>query len=285
MMKDIPFVTIVHELPGRLRMRLSVPPKNSRKMITSVKDHAGIQKIVYTPVSKSVLIEYDPGEVTREEMLIRVGLYLSLDYGSRSVRIFSQPMIHEMSDSAFYSGISLLIALLFRVFRGTAKNVSWTEWTAGASTALAALEHGWSEVKKRGNFDPEVLSVVYLLIALIRGNFLPAAVVTWISTFGRHLVKMPSRGVELRPVEVASGKKTREKEYEVEVSNVHEEDDKMMFFSMVPAILKFAFTGDSTLSNRNLIDQIQRVSGLHGEVLEGLGSFQNGIPLKIKDQI
>ncbi len=280
-MEEIPVVTVIHKLPRRIRLHLSVAPKDHQRMIASVKDHEGFESITYTPVTRSVLINFDPDRLKREEILIRVGLYMSLDQESRCVHIFSQPAKQEMTDSAFYAGISLVIALLFRLTGGPGQKVSWTEWIAGGSTAMAVLEHGWSEVKKEGNFDPEVLSVVYLLIALLRKNFLPAAIFTWVSTFGRHLVNIASKGVELRPVKVRTGKND-ETRYEVEVSTIKNADNKMIIFSVFPSILKYAFTGDSVMTGRNLLRQIRQVSELHGEVLDGIESFRDGIPLKFK---
>jgi hypothetical protein len=279
-MEEIPVVTVIHKLPGRIRLHLSVEPKDHQLMIASVKDHEGFESMTYTPVTRSVLINFDPKRVKREEILIRVALYMSLDQESHCAHIFSQLAKQEMSDSVFYSGISLLIALLLRLVRGPGTKVSWTEWIAGGSTAMAVLEHGWSEIKREGNFDPEVLSVVYLLIAILRKNFLPAAIFTWVSTFGRHLVDIPSKGVELRPVK-KSGQHD-EARYEVEVSTIKNADDKMIIFSAIPSILKYAFTGDSMMTGRNLLQKIQEVSELHGEVLDGIESFQDGIQLKFK---
>jgi len=277
-MKEIPVVTVIHKLPGRMRLHLSVEPKDGQRMIASVKDHEGFEAMAYTPLTRSVLINFDPGLVRREEILIRVALYMSLDQESPCVHIFSQPAKQEMSDSVFYSAISLAIAILLRLMRGPGTKVSWTEWIAGGSTAMAVLEHGWSEVRRDGNFDPEVLSVVFLLIAMLRKNFLPAAIFTWISTFGRHLVNIPSKGVELRPVK-KSGQHD-EARYEVEVSTIKHADEKMIIFSAIPSILKYAFTGESMMTGRNLLQQIQKVSELHGEVLDGIESFREGITLK-----
>jgi len=278
-MDEIPVVTIVHELPGRIRVRLSMAPKDHKRMIKSVKDHEGFESISYTPISRSLLIKFNSEQVKREEILVRIGLFLSLENEGKSVHIYSQPKNQEMSDSAFYSGISIVLALLYRMMNSAGGKISWTEWMAGGSTALAVIEHGWSEVKKNGNFDPEVLSVIYLLIALVKRNFLPAAILTWISTFGRHLIHIPPKGVELKPLEVVS-EETGEKEYEVEVSTIMDEDNKMMLFSLIPSILKFAFAGESAFTGKNLINQIQKVSQFHGEVLHGIESFKNGIPLR-----
>jgi hypothetical protein len=277
-MEEIPIVTVIHKLPGRIRLHLSVAPKDHQRMIASVKDHEGFESMTYTPETRSVLINFDPEHVKREEILIRVAVYMSLDQESHCVHIFSQPAKQEMSDSVFYSGVSLVIALLLRLMRGPGTKVSWTEWMAGCSTAAAVLEHGWSEVKRHGNFDPEVLSVVYLLISILRKNFLPAAIFTWVSTFGRHLINIPSKGVELRPVK-KSGQHD-EMRYEVEVSTIKNADNKMIIFSSIPSILKYALTGDGLMTGRNLMQQIQQVSELHGEVLDGIESFREGITLK-----
>ena len=113
-MEEIPVVTVIHKLPGRIRLHLSVEPKDHQQMISSVKDHEGFESMTYTPVTRSVLINFDPRRVKREEILIRVALYMSLDQESHCAHIFSQLAKQEMSDSVFYSGISLLIALLLK---------------------------------------------------------------------------------------------------------------------------------------------------------------------------
>ena len=76
------------------------------------------------------------------------------------------------------------------------------DWLAGLGTAGAVMDHAWKELRERGTFDPEVLSLAYLVTAFVRGNLLTASVVTWLASFGRHLVALPPAGVQVRPVEV-----------------------------------------------------------------------------------
>ena len=77
-MGEIPVVTVIHKLPGRIRLHLSVAPKDHQRMIASVKDHEGFESMTYTPETRSVLINFDPGCVKREEILIRVAtLYVA----------------------------------------------------------------------------------------------------------------------------------------------------------------------------------------------------------------
>ena len=76
------------------------------------------------------------------------------------------------------------------------------DWLAGLGTAWAVVDHAWTELRERRTFDPEVLSLAYLITGFVRGNFLTASVVTWLASFGRHLVATPPAGVQVRPMEV-----------------------------------------------------------------------------------
>ena len=280
-MPERPVVTIVHELPGRVRMRLSCSPKEFRRMQASVKEHAGILSVEYSPVTRSVLVRFNPKEVTREEIVIRLGLVLSLDYGAVPVQVLSRPEVQEMSASTFYSGLLLVMALGGRLVRRETKSRMILDWLAGLGTTWAILDHGWTEVQRRGNFDPEGLSGVYLLTALVRGNFLPAALFTWFTTFGRHLVQLPSMGVELQPIEVANKKDDEHPYYEVVVSPVRAGSDRTKLFTLLPAMVKYVSTGGGGAARGNLMDEIRKVSQLHGKVLEGLGELRRGIPLRM----
>lgn len=276
-----PVLTIVHELPGRLRMRISDSLEDPKRLESSVKGHSGIFGVEYTPVTHSILVRFDPREVTREEIIIRVGLSLALAFGSIPIQILTEPQKHEMADSAFYSGFLLTVALINRVVNRSYTSGSWLEWTVGLGTAWSVLDHGMAEVKERGNFDPEVLSVVYLVTALLRGNFLPAAIFTWLTTFGRHLLHVSATGVELHPMEFAD-EHAENPFYEVVINPVSATSDKHMVLRLLPAVVKYATTGRGEGGQGNLIDEIRKVSELHGEVLEGLGGLRSGIPLKIR---
>jgi hypothetical protein len=276
-----PFLTIVHELPGRLRMKISSSLEDPKQLEKSVKGHAGILSVAYTPVTRAILVRFDPGEVSREEIIIRVGLSVALAFGSQPIHILTESQTHEVSDSAVYSGFLLAIAIANRFVNRQYRSGSWLEWTVGLGTAWSVLDHGVSEVKERGNFDPEVLSVVYLLTSLLRGNFLPAAIFTWLTTFGRHLIHAPATGVELRPMEFAD-ENAENPYYEVVINPVRPESEKRVLLRLVPSVIKYAMTGKTEAGQGSLIEEIRKVSQIHGEVLEGLGGLRSGIPLRIR---
>ena len=110
---------------------------------------------------------------------------------------------------------------------------------------------------------------------------MPAAIFTWFTTFGRHLLHVPSTGVELRPVEFID-EKAEKPSYEVSISPISPTSEKRMFLRLLPAVIKYATTGKSETVRGSLVDEIRKVSEIHGEVLEGLGGFRSGIPLKIQ---
>jgi hypothetical protein len=273
-------VTVEHEIPGRLRIRLSHALKQPERMRRLLAEHAGVSEVQYTPVSRSVLVRYDPQHISIEEIVIRIATGLSLEHDNAGIRVLTRPQTRELTDSAFYSGVVLFAALILRLL-GRYPSASTTfERIAGVTTAGAALHHGWVDYRLRGNFDPEVLTVTYLLTALLSGNALPATIFTWISTFGRHLVRLPSPGVEVRPAQI--GRDDASPHFEVVVAPDRTSPDKMTFFGMIPTMLFQAITGRPPAAHGSLIADIRRVAQMHDQVLEGVSGFQRGIPLRIR---
>ncbi|MGO9200537.1 MAG: hypothetical protein ACLQM8_08355 [Limisphaerales bacterium] len=274
-----PSVTIEHELPGRLRVRLSHGVRDVPQLHRMLLEHPGVTQSRYAAITSSLLVLYQPGVVSAEEIVVRVAIALSLEQ-HLAVRVLSRPRAREVTDSGFYAGVCVLAALAARVPRPYRVFVPALDWLAGLATAGSVLEHGWLEYRRRGNFDPEVLMVTYLLTAMLRGNVLPAALFTWIATFGRHLTRLPAAGVEVRPTEIA--RKGNQRQVEVLVVPEHAPRDKMAFFGLIPAMVMHALTGTGPAPHPSLIDGIKHVAQVHNQVLEGIGGFAQGIPLRIR---
>ena len=274
-----PAVTIEHELPGRVRVRLSHALRQPERMRRLLVEHAGIAEVRYTAISRSVLVRFDSKYITTQEIVIRIATGLSLEHDNTGIRVLTQPPTRELRDSAFYSGVVLLAALVLRVTGRYQAASPVLDRIASLTTAGAALHHGWTEYRLRGNFDPEVLTVTYLLTALLSGNALPAAIFTWVSTFGRHLVRLPMQGVEIRPAPIGSDNTSPQ--FEVVVAPDRTPPDKMTFFGMIPTMLFQAITG-RTVGPPSLIENIRHVAQMHDQVLEGVSGFQRGIPLRIR---
>ncbi len=274
-----PVVTVVHSLPGRVRVRLSRCPSDASKMSAAVMEHAGMKHFRYTEVTRSALVSYDSTEIRQEEVVLRIALALSIDCGAAAVRILAEPERRDISDSAVVSAALLATAVASQAVKAGKRGATTMHWVAGIGTALAVVDHAWKEFRDQGDFHPEVLSLGYLLTAFFRGNFLKASVVTWFMAFGRHLVDPPRRGVEVRPLEVLTedGKDPR---YEIVVGQDRDTSDRERLVGAVQAFLKYAMSGSGAHGQRHLMDELRDVSRLHGEVLEGLGRTPHGMQVR-----
>jgi hypothetical protein len=272
-------LTIEHALPGRLRLRLSSRLADPSLLIQHVRHHDGVLDVAYTPLTGSVLVRSEPDTVSREEIVLRVALAMSLDHGDEPVRVHSDPLPPRMAPSTAVSGLSLLAAGIART-SGTPGAVSAADLGAGLATAWAVLDHAWGEIREQGSFDPEVASVFFLVAAMVRGNTLPAALLTWFSTFGRHLVEAPRSAVEVRPMRL--GNATDGPRYEISVNPVRVEAQGVPLLRLLPSLAWYAFTGARGGLAGGLIDQMREVSKLHNQMLEGLSSGPDGFPLRIR---
>jgi hypothetical protein len=274
-----PVVTIVHSLPGRVRVRLSRCPGDASRLEAIVMGHAGMEKFTYAPVTRSVLVHFNVADIRQEEVVLRIALALSIDCGAPAVRILAEPGRKDMADSEIVSAALLATALAAQAIPGAKAAVSQLKWIAGFGTALAVVDHAWKEFSEQGDFHPEVLSLGYLLTAFMRGNVLKASVATWFMAFGRHLVDPPRRGVEVRPLEV-NGRECAEPEYEIMVGPDRDLPDRARLVGALQAFLKYAVSGSAAQGQRHLLDELREVSRLHGEVFEGLGRASRGMQVR-----
>ena len=109
-MQDQLELTVVHRLPGRLRLRFSHSPERPDRMVDHVQGHAGIDSVKFTTNTESLLIHFDQDEIAPQEILLRAGLSLSMDFGMAPVRI----RIHKTNQS-----LGPLSALAFAVLAAT----------------------------------------------------------------------------------------------------------------------------------------------------------------------
>jgi hypothetical protein len=272
-------ITILHRLPGRIRVHLSSPPKAWEKMAAAISSHGGIKNIFYSPVSKTVLLTYDPSAISQEEFLIRQAVLISSDYGMVPVNITEPAQKEELSPSVYVSAALLGVGLLSGIVPRLSARKRLLHIIAAAGTAGAVLEHGYREYQERGNFDPEVLSVIYLFTSLLRGAGLTAPIITWLASFGRHIFGRRNVSLVVNPV-LMPGSSSSRPTYEVTVRENIQQHGLSSFLRFIPQILADAVSGGSIGRDR-LIDQIKEVSTAHNSILEGFGNYKKGISLRV----
>jgi len=250
-------------------------------LIASVREHAGMGDIAYTPLTRSLLVSFDPHAISQEEITLRIAFQLALDQGGQPVRLLAAPERAVLQDSAVLSAIGVATALAMRGLKPSVGGRSRLDWGAGLLTAWSVVDHAWRELRERGYFDPEVLSLAYLATALARGNLLSASVVTWLTTFGRHLIEVAPTGVEVRPKEVSSPDDNNS-HYELVVGPDRDAPERLRIVGALQGALKYVMSGGGAHSFRSLLEELHDVSRIHGEVLEGYGRMRDGIPIRFR---
>ena len=269
-------VTLIHGLPGRLRLRLSAAPRDVQGFLAAVTAHEGLGDVRYTPITRSLLIRYETGHLTTEEILLRTAMACSFDHDHVPVVILPDPESEVMTDASILAGLLLLVAALARWSALGGPN-SLLEKGAGVGVALAVLQHGWREAREKNTIDPELLTLGYLFTAFTRSKPLRGAAVTWAASFGRHLLQESARGVEVRPM-AGSGGTGAPQAYQI--TPMQHRPRHTPLLAATQAVLRSMglILGDS--GGNTLLEELRNVALTHDRVLEGLGGMhRGGIPL------
>ena len=193
-------------LPGRIRVQLQRP-------ISAVERFEAIPGVLayrYNPRIRTLLCEYDSACVSEEQLIVRLGAVYAATAEARVLHIRRS---EERGFSMAPSGYLALgcIALDSTLALMASPLTRFSRWLSTGATLAAVVEHGYQELHVRGSFDPEVMSVVYLINSIGKPDGSLASPVAWALTFGRHLiprapreqaylVKRAEREVTLTPV-------------------------------------------------------------------------------------
>ncbi len=273
-------ITIIHKIPGRIRLRLSHPPSVVNSFIEAIKNHEGIDNITYTPVTGSLLMAFDPAEITYEELIVRTAVSMAREYEMKPVHVLPAKQEEEMSVFTFYSALLLLSAAAFRLLNAPRPARDLMDHLAAIGTAVAVVEHSASEIQEKGRFDPEVLSIIYLLNSAFKKRLFTGSVITWLATFGRHLVKPMPQAVEINVLRVED-KEQKSFHYETTVSAIQKKDETMKLFRLLPEMIISTVMNLSGGGEKGLLEKIKKLPEDHDHLLEGLDNLKHGIAVRI----
>ncbi|MBT8361872.1 MAG: hypothetical protein KJO32_13040 [Deltaproteobacteria bacterium] len=276
-MKSEITLAVLHEIAGRVRLRLSSPPRDENRFITALSAHEGFQEVSFNHVSKSLLITFEGGHLTTQEILLRAAIALSVEYDFQPVQVKVGKDTEVMTDGAILAGLFLLSAGAVNLSGNM--NTIWLNRAAGAGVAAAVIEHGWREAREKGYIHPEVLSFGYLLASLARGTILRGAAVTWVASFGRHLLEGPEKCIEVRPIKQGSSA-GQERAYQVAL--VPHAVQRSPLFRLAQGLLSaIGFSGIAGNVD-TLFQELKTVAQAHDKVIEGFDLQTDGISLTFR---
>lgn len=196
-----PKITVLHRLDNRLRVKLSHPLRNVGQAVAKIKENEEITKVAYNPITKSILVYFNYLKVDMEEVILRIIIAYSEQYDMVPVKLVSNTPTRDMAALSHYSILAIIAAgtTKFLGLSTTNKNIQdFMNWIAVGTTVGAIVEHGYKEINEKGAFDPEVVSIMYLINSVSKGNFLWASALTWLTTFGRHVLDFYYEGISIK---------------------------------------------------------------------------------------
>ncbi len=179
---------VLSAIRGRIRLQLEKPAASAE----AFQKIPGVLGCRYSPRIRTLLCEYDPNLISEDQLLIRLGAAYAAQTDARLLHI------KHCDEQGFSMAPSGYLALLFIGLDGAlsiagSPLTAFTRWLSTGATLAAVVEHGYQELHVRGSFDPEVMSVVYLINSVGKPGAVRASLLAWIITFGRHLIPRAPR--------------------------------------------------------------------------------------------
>ena len=181
--KDALHLDVLSAIPGRIRVLFEMPVLNEA-LLSRI---PGVLESRYNPRIRTLTCRYDSGVISEEQLIIRIGaIYVS----QAKTSLLHVKRCEEEGFSMAPSGYLALgcIALDGAMSLTASPLQAFTRWLSAGTTLAAVVEHGYQELHVRGSFDPEVMSMFYLVNSLGKPNGTRASMLAWILTFGRHLI-------------------------------------------------------------------------------------------------
>ena len=179
---------VLSAMPGRIRFQLEKPIKSDVPFL-GIK---GVTRCRYNPRIGTLLCEYDQLTATEEQLLVKIGAVYAGLIGTALLHIkHSEEEGFSMAPSGYLALCCIALDGSLTLMGSTLTR--FTRWLSVGATLAAVVEHGYQELHVRGSFDPEVMSVVYLINSVGKPGAVRASLLAWIITFGRHLVPRAPR--------------------------------------------------------------------------------------------
>lgn len=181
-------ITVVHRLPNRVRIKLSLPMKDTKKFYETIKNNLSILNFKYNKRTLSLILEFEPSEILLQEIIYRVAIALSIENGLVPVRLLDGQEFKSISPVSLYALASITAAGLNKLFNpNDTKLQSSMNTFSMIITVGSVLEHAHNEIRRHGMFDIEILPALYLLKSFVGESKLSTVLIMWLTTFGRHL--------------------------------------------------------------------------------------------------
>ncbi len=220
---------ITHILPNRMRLHLPDGISNIKTAEKYICSEESIYTFSYNKVIKTALVTFD-SELTKDKVLTRIATLYSMQNELKNVHIKDCTNYGEekVTPSGTIALLGIITNTAIQLSIPTSYIATITKWCAVGTTAGAVIEHAYHELSDRGSFDPEVMSIMYLLDSIGKGQTIYSTPLVWILVFGRHLFSSVEDGIIVKIKE--ENCLNQEKKYKVYVLKEVPKHGKVNFF-------------------------------------------------------
>lgn len=108
-------VTVLHSLPNRVRLKLSVSIKKLDIFKKSVSHDVEYLELKYNPVTNTVLVTFDPEIILLQEVIYRVITAFSIENGMIPVRLLNEIKVKSLGNWSIYSAATISMSWLHSI--------------------------------------------------------------------------------------------------------------------------------------------------------------------------
>lgn len=222
-------MTVLHSLNGRIRLKLSHRLTNQTKAFQFVSEKGGIETFRYNDKIKTLLIVYNPILIDENEILIRFGIAYCKQTRAKNIKLMYPQRKDASIPTIGYISLLFIFANLGIQWIGMGPMTkSLMKWLSVTTTVGAIFEHGYKELNEKGAFDPEVMSIMYLIDSINKGKTTYSSAIAWAITFGRHVLEKQEGDMILR-INDYEQKDTGEKLYHVNIASLVTRNHRLDF--------------------------------------------------------
>lgn len=267
-------IHILHNLTGRVRIRFSRPLKHIEKLKLHVMEHEGIDNMLYTPVTQSMLVSFNANVIELQEIMIRTAVAYSAENSLKPVKITQKNEKEFITTKGIIAGVFIAAAGIAGAVTPGSPYRRVLEWMGAVTTGTAVLEHAGYDFRKKGSVDPEVFSLVFLVNWALSGkNMLLPSALTWVTTFGRHFSSGEGEGIVLEIDQISDDEE--HPSYEVNVSKLHAKNNYLDILN----VLAEKFLSSNAGFDNTIFEKSKSLLKTHNKNLEGIGDKIKGIVL------
>ena len=279
-MSGSPGISILHSLPGRIRMQIRSDEPDWKRLEKDLRGHPGIEQFRPEIRLSTLTVRYDPAVIEEAEVVLRIALSLSVAAGLAPVVLEREIVAGDLDREALLILLALGTIGLLRFTPGMRTHIRLLDTAASVLTGGSILYHAAGELKQDGTFHPETLSIVYLLVSAVQGRGYSGAVLSWLAAHGRHFKGRFIEELVIQAEEKTGGRGRRRKyDLTLQTGNVRLAGNALA--GNLPALLAHALAGGKP-GEEQMLSDFRSVSNHHGNMLEGLEGLADGITMHIR---